>query len=79
MKKLILDAMRALYVANGAVSDTHARVKAQEEIIYLLGCYRTMLRLMNEKKVIPIKFVDRLTVLLDSIGRQITAWKNRGK
>ena len=79
MKELVLDAIRALYKANSSEAHSETRRAAQEEIIYLLGCYRTILRLMNEKKVLTIRQVDRLTVLLDSVGRQVTAWKNRGK
>lgn len=79
MKKLTLDALRALYKANTSVCDPVERRKSQEEVIYLLGCYRTMLRLMNEKRVISVRVVDQLTVLLDNIGKQVTAWKNRGK
>lgn len=48
MKELVLDAIRALYKANAAEAHSDTRRTAQEEIIYLLGCYRTILRRKSE-------------------------------
>lgn len=38
---------------------------------------KVLLRLCTEKKVITINQTASLTIMLVSIGKQITAWKNR--
>lgn len=76
MLSLAVDAMVSLNDAHHS-SDVQKRVRCQDLIISKMGAMRVLVRLCNEKEALSIKQVEQLTRLLDSIGKQMNAWRGK--
>lgn len=76
----MLDTSLALFeyiqLANRAGKDHNAKVKYLQEFLIKFELLKVLIRLCNEKRIISIKQTAQLAVLVSSIGKQATAWKN---
>ena len=75
MKRDALALFRHLYHANRA-ADKSAHLDSFLEDFELL---KLELRICMDLKLLPLKKMAQLSELMDSIGRQTTAWRNKSK
>lgn len=72
MKRDALQLVRSIYRANKATS----KKEHLEHFLDEFEILKLELRLCSDMKVLPFKKHAELTVLMDSIGKQITGWRN---
>jgi len=73
MKRDAIQLVRCIYRANKATG------KKQEYLEEFLDCFELLkleLRLCTDMKMLTIKKLSELSLLLDSIGKQIIGWRN---
>ncbi len=72
-----LELFEYLQLANRVTDNKAARVKYLEGFLIKFELLKVLLRLCNEKRIIPIKQSARLALLVEKIGKQVTGWKNK--
>ncbi len=72
MKRDALQLVRTIYRANKA---THKK-EHLEAFLDDFELLKLEIRLCTDMKVLPFKKQAELTVLMDSIGKQVTGWRN---
>lgn len=72
-----LELFEYLQLANRSVDDRAYRVKMLEGYLIKFELIKVLVRLCGEKRIITVKQLGRLSVLLEKIGKQVTAWKNK--
>lgn len=72
-----LELFEHLQLANRCYDRREARVKHLEDFLIKFELLKVLLRLCNEKKIISLKQTARLALLTESIGKQVTGWKNK--
>lgn len=73
-----LELFEFLQLANRCYTNKEARVRYLEDFLVKFELLKVLLRLCNEKKIITIKQSAKLALLTESIGKQVTGWKNKG-
>ncbi len=73
MKRDVLSLFRNLYRANRSA----AKQEYLEAFLSDFELVKVEMRLCVDLKLLPIKKMAQLSQLTDSIGRQVTAWRNR--
>lgn len=68
-----LDALDAIYVAN---SDETNRPEVLSRFLQLIGGVRSRIRLFTELKYLSPKQSVNLQLLIDSVSKQATGWRN---
>ena len=72
-----LELFEFLQLANRCYTDREASVKHLEDFLVKFELLKVLLRLCNEKRIITIKQSAKLALLTESIGKQVTGWKNK--
>lgn len=75
MKRDALQMFRNLYRANR----TTDKQKELENFLDDFELLKMEIRLCVDMRLLPLKKMAELSLLTDSIGRQITAWRNKSK
>jgi hypothetical protein len=74
MKRDAIVLVRSIYRANKAKSKTEYLEKFLDDFEIL----KLEIRLCVDLKILPMKKQAELAFLMDSIGKQITGWRNAG-
>ena len=74
MKRDAIVLVRSIYRANKAKSKTEYLEKFLDDFEIL----KLEVRLCVDLKILPMKKQAELAFLMDSIGKQITGWRNAG-
>lgn len=72
-----LELFEFLQLANRCYTNKEARVKHLEDFLVKFELLKVLLRLCNEKRIITVKQSAKLALLTESIGKQVTGWKNK--
>lgn len=75
MKRDVLALFRHLYHANRATDKTEHLEQFLEDFELL----KLEIRICMDLKLLPLKKMAQLSQLMDSIGKQTTAWRNKSK
>lgn len=75
MVNVALESFEYIQLANRSIKDRERRVKYIEHFIIKFELLKVLVRLCGEKKIITIKQLSRLSVFIESIGKQANAWK----
>lgn len=65
-----------IQLANRCGKDKKARVQYLQQFLLKFEYLKVLIRLCNEKHIISLKQTSRLAILVDSIGKQATGWRN---
>ena len=77
MTNVALDLFEYIQLANRSFKEKDKRVKYLEAFIIKFELLKVLIRLCGEKRIISIKQLSRLSVLIEKIGKQANAWKNK--
>ena len=77
MSNVALDLFEYIQLANRSFKEKDKRAKYLEFFIIKFELLKVLIRLCGEKKIISIKQLSRLSVLVEKIGKQANAWKNK--
>ena len=77
MVNVALDLFEYIRLANRSVKERERRVKYLEVFIIKFELLKVLIRLCGEKRIISIKQLSRLSILVEKIGKQANAWKNK--
>lgn len=72
-----LDMLGKIYEANMSVGDDRRRLAIITELVVLYRKEQMLLRLVYRQKAISTGRYADIIKVLDSIGRQLTGWKNK--
>lgn len=72
-----LDLFEYIQLANRAATERDKRVRYLECFVIKFELLKVLVRLCGEKKIITLKQLSRLSVLIESIGKQANAWKSK--
>ena len=72
-----LELFEFLQLANRCYTDIEARIRHLEDSLVKFELLKVLLRLCNEKRIITVKQSAKLALLTESIGKQVTGWKNK--
>lgn len=75
MTNVALDLFEYIQLANRAAKEREKRIKYLEHFIIKFELLKVLVRLCGEKRIITIKQLSRLSVFIESIGKQANAWK----
>lgn len=77
MTNVSLELFEYLQLANRSVNERSYRVKMLEGFLVKFELLKVLVRLCGEKKIITVKQLARLSILIEKIGKQVTAWKKK--
>jgi len=72
-----LELFEFLQLANRCYNDKDARIRHLENFLIKFELLKVLLRLCNEKRIITVKQSAKLALFTESIGKQVTGWKNK--
>ena len=72
-----LDLFEYIQLANRSFREKEKRVEYLENFIARIELLKVLVRLCGEKQIISIKQLSRLSILIEGIGKQANAWKNK--
>ena len=72
-----LELFEFLQLANRCYNNKESRVRHLEDFLVKFELLKVLLRLCNEKRIITVKQSAKLALLTESIGKQVTGWKNK--
>lgn len=77
MTNVSLDLFEYLQLANRSADDRAVRVRMLEGFLVKFELLKVLIRICGEKRIVSTRQLSRLILLIDKIGRQVTAWKNK--
>ncbi len=77
MTNVALDSFEYIQLANRSFKEREKRIEYLESFIIKFELLKVLIRLCGEKKIISIRQLSRLSVLVERIGKQANAWKNK--